>query len=301
MSKNKKKLHQISRRLPTHQLRRLREEQVKLDYQEIVQSLGESGGSPYFLGYYSPTGIEFALERYGFLDRLRRQGFEELKVVVNTHDPYKQRIALYFKKKLPSHLLGELVVKRNHIMLYPPFQSKLNGRSFEVVVVEWLCMQNPQGRFSAKKPRLPGQKYPGLGMGSLMMELLVIMCRRLRVAGLLNMPEHFHNAQMYSSQFFYLDPIFEARRFAIARDLLKQYNLAEISWAIDLELVKENDQPFKWFTAEQIIPLNPDLKEYLKSREYRRRVKTEAGLLHYSLDESEWQKKQQDIEGYVTC
>lgn len=301
MSKRAKKLQKISRRLTTHQLRRLQEKDVALSYDELFGGGAANQKSPYFLGYYSPAGIEYALEKYQFFEAFRRLGFNELKLSINTDDPYKQRIAIYYEKKIPAHLLGELVLKRKHITVYPPFPSRIHGRTFELIAVEWLCMQNPRGKFSPERPRLPGQKFPGLGMGEEVMELLIIMCGRLRTAGLLNVPEYFHNAHMYTPQFKYLDPMYAGKRQAIARDLLPKYSLSEVSWAIDFGCVLENGKPFKWFVADQIIPLDRDLKEYFNSKDYVRTCKQVADNHSYTLDEAKWQINKNRIQNYITC
>ncbi|GAB4375099.1 MAG: hypothetical protein Kow0042_20240 [Calditrichia bacterium] len=301
MSKRSKKLQKISRRLTTHQLRRLQEKDVALNYEELFGSVPQERGSPYFLGFYSPAGIKYALVQYGIFELLEKKGFRDLKLSINTRDPYKQRIALYNEKRDPAHLLGELVVKRKNITIYPPFPSLILGRNFEVISVEWLCMQNPFGKFSEERPPLPGQKYPGLGLGGMILEILIIMCRRLRTAGLLNVPEHFHNAQMYTPQFRYVDPQYEGKRQAIARDLLSRYSLSMVSWAIDLGCVRQNDRPFKWFIAEQIIPLDRDLKEFFQGKDYLQFVKKTADENVYTLNEKMFAEKKQTIKYLNTC
>lgn len=301
MSKRAKRLQRISRRLTTHQLRRLQEKEVALGYDNLFQRDDSQQGSSYFLGYYSPSGIQYALEKYGLFQVLKDKGFQDIKLTINTKDPYKQRIAIHFEKKDLDHLIGELVVKRRHITIYPPFPSLIYGRNFEVIAVEWLSMQNPLSKFTTDKPILPGQKFPGLGLGEMVMEILVIMCGRLRTAGLLNTPEHFHNAQMYSTHFRYLDPVEEGKRLAIIRDLLSHFTLSEVSWAIDLGCVDENNQLFQWHGADQIIPLDRDLKEYFEGQDYHQAVEEAKPTFHYWLDEKKWQQKIKEIETYPSC
>ena len=301
MSKRAKRMQRISRRLTTHQLRRLQEKEVALGYDNLFQRDNPQQGSPYFLGYYSPSGIQYALENYGLFQVLKDKGFQDVKLTINTKDPYKQRIAIHYEKKDPDHLIGELVVKRRHITIYPPFPSLIYGRNFVVISVEWLCMQNPLAKFTAEKPILPGQKFPGLGLGEMVMEILVIMCGRLRTAGLLNIPEHFHNAQMYSTHFRYLDPTEEGKRLAIIRDLLSNYSLSKASWAIDLGCVDENGQLFQWRGVDQIIPLDRDLKEYFEGKDYQQAVDAAQQTYHYQVDEKKWQEKEKDIEQFLSC
>jgi len=122
--------------------------------------------------------------------------------------------------------------------------------------------------------------------------LLMIVCWRLRLAGVLNVPEHFHNAFMYSSVFYYLNPEYNGRLKAMARDLLKKekHHLAKVSWAVDFGCVRENGAPFQWFTAEQLIPIHKELKEYFRSAEYREAETVARKKFQYTLDEQCWQK-----------
>lgn len=301
ISKQRKRLLKISRRLTTHQLRKLPDKDLDLGYDNLFIRDESQTSSPYFLGYYSHAGIRYALENYGFFETLHNMGYKNLELVIDTKDPYRQRIAIYYDRKDPEHLLGEVVVKRQHITPYPPFPSPIYGRNFEVIAVEWICMQNPLANFTPDKPRLPGQKYPGLGMGEMIMEILVIMARRLRTAGLVNIPEHYHNAQMYGAQFRFLDPSQESRRIAISRDLLSKCSLSQLSWAIDLGCVLENGQPFQWKGTDQLIPLDRDLKDYFQGRDYLKQVSDIASAFEYKLDQSKWEQKAAELPAAKTC
>jgi hypothetical protein len=301
MSKRAKRLQRISRRLTTHQLRRLQDKDVALGFGDLFSKDDSSRGSPYFLGYYSPSGIKYALEQFGFFEELKKKGYENLELTFNTKDPYKQRIAAYLDEKNPNNLIGELVVKPRHITIYPPYPSLIYGRTFDFISIEWLCLQNIKSDFHPNKPRLPGQKYPGLGMGEMVMEILTLMCGRMRTAGLVNIPERFHNAQMYSSHLRYINPLIEAKRCAIARDLMKNYSLSESSWAVELNCVLENEQPFEWPTDDQIIPLDRDLKDFFDNKDYIQYVNQKMEEFHYRVDKKIWAEKKHLIHTTTTC
>jgi hypothetical protein len=301
MSKRFKKLLKVSKRLTTHQLRRLPEHDIDFDITNLFNRDVSDRASPYFLGYYSPDGIRYALESYGFFKILKEKGYDNIQFSINTRDPYKQQVTVHYDTKDPEHLLVELVVKKKHITIYPPFPAQIYGRNFEVIAVEWLCMQNPKGQYTSDKPKLPGQKYPGLGLGYMTMDILVIMCGRLRTAGLLNRPDHFHNAHIYSSQFRYVEPVHEAKRQAIVRDLLPDYSLPEISWAIDLQCITENAKDFKWEGNDQIIPIDRDLKEYFNGKSYKQYVIELREQYHYQLDRTKFAEKIKEKNIAFTC
>jgi len=295
MPKIRKKTQLISKTLTTHQLTQLRENDVKLELDNFINRDPESRATQFFLGFYSKPGIKLALQKYGVFAELKKRGFQNPKLEINTTDPFSQRLCIHNQRKEKSDLLVEVVLKRKHFTTHVGFPSKINGRSYEFLCVEWLSMQDSRAEFTHERPRLPGQKYPGLKTGRFAFELLLLTCKRLRLAGILNVPEYFHNAQIYSKTFHFLSPEFEGKRRAIERDLLKNNSLADISWAIDLHCVKENGQPFKWFASELIMPLDRDLKDYFSSAEYQNRLSGSAKNYKYGMDQDRWKNSKLEI------
>lgn len=297
MVKISKKAHLISKMLTTHQLTRIRESDIDLNLGDFLESDPQRRGTPFFLGFYSKSGLKLAFKKYGVFEELKKRGFTDVQLEINTSDPFQQRLCFYQKEKNKKNILIEVVLKRKHLTTYSPFPSNIHGRSFEFLCVEWLAMRDPQAKFTMDRPRLPGQEYPGLRAGRLAAELLAISSKRLRLAGILNVPEFFHNAQMYSKTFHFLNPEFEGKRIALQK-LLKNYRLADVSWAIDLGCIKENDKPFKWFVSEHIMPLDRDLKNYFSSPEYQKTVKETAKKYNYTLDTRCWEMKRLKIKNF---
>ncbi|WP_457566613.1 hypothetical protein [Caldithrix abyssi] len=238
-----------------------------------------------FLGFYSRKGIETALDRYEITKELNKKGFKKLIFDMDTSDPYIHRLAIYDREKKADRLLIEVVLRKKMIEIQMPFRTHLNGRVFETLAIEWLCMQNPDQSFTREKPRLPGQHFPGLGMASRAVEILIITAWRLNLAGLLNTPDHFHNAYLYSRIFYYLDPKIQARFVALCRDL-KAYSVYEISWAIEWGAVidETTQKPMEWIIGEQMVPLFSDLKNLFESREYKHFVEEQSKNYKFSMD-----------------
>ena len=163
-----------------------------------------------------------------------------------------------------------------------------------------MCLQNPYESFSKDRPRLPGQVYPGLGMASKSVELLMITAWRLNLAGLLNTPQHYHNAVLYSRIFYYIEPQYQAMLKAMQRDL-KRFPLYKIAWAVEWGAVRHADsgETLQWPAAKQIVPLNDQLKELFSSKVYRSFVRAEAKNYHFELDENKYksmkEKHKEDI------
>jgi len=267
---------------------------------EFLAASPDDRGSLYFLGYIPISVINKIFEREGVFRILRKKNYDDFKIVLDTGDPFRHRLALYYGGvQDEAHMLAEVVLKRRSVKIQTGFQSNLEGETFEFLSIEWMCLQNPRGKFTEQRPRLPGQSYPGLGLGAISLKLLLMTCSRLKLAGLLNVPEHFHNSQMYSKRFLYIRPENEGKRRAIARDLLKKYNMAEVSWAIDLNCVLENGKPFEWFVSEQIVPMDPRLKKFFKNKQYWKIVSETEKSYEYHLNEVCWKQKKTKIERYV--
>jgi len=275
----------IAKRLTTAQLQKNSgAADFQLEDELFNVNIGRRGGD-LFLGYYSKEGLRLVFEKYGVFDALKRLGYDPLVFKVDTDDPYVHKISLYYKEKDPKRLLAEVVLKREILTIAMPFNTALNGRKYETLSIEWLAMQKPGHAFLKKRPRLPGQQYPGLGLASRAVELLLITAWRLKLSGLLNTPQYYHNAYLYSKIFFYINPEHQAKLKAMQRDLAN-YSLDQVAWALEWGAVKEKNTalPFKWFPGRQIVPLEENLKKLFNSRAYRQLVKTQAKNYCFELD-----------------
>jgi len=290
-----KKYWDIAKRLTTAQLQKTDLERDSISEEDLYTVNIGKRGHGFFLGYYSSEGIKLALEKYGLIKVLNEKGYNNILYVLDTDDPYVHRLSLFEGTQHPEKLLLEVVLKKQSITIDMPFKCSLNGQRYDALSIEWMSLQNPRGSFTAQRPRLPGQKYPGLGVASKAVELLMITSWRLNLAGLLNNPEQYHNAFLYSRIFYYLDPDNQARLLALARDT-KKYSLNTVAWAMEWGTVMDDIkmEPAKWFVGKQIVPLENNLKRIFTSREYENYVKQKAKEYHYSLDMSKYEKIKND-------
>ena len=255
----------------------------------------EERTSELVMGKFTPKQVLFTLEKSGLLDCLRAQGFETFKLLIRSRDPFQHYLALYDKEELPDRLLGELLLRQTFFRAQAPFFPPIHQKNLPVLQIEWLLLQNPRAKFTPQRPRLPGQLHPGSGTGRIAVQLLLMLARYLDMSAIVNVPEYFHNAQLYARLFRFFDPHLEGRRQAIERDLLTNHPLARVSWAIERDCVLENDRPFQWFTAPQFIALSRMFREYFRCGEYRRRVNAAKEFYHYQLDLDCWEQKAPDL------
>ncbi|PIQ29045.1 hypothetical protein COW36_18380 [bacterium (Candidatus Blackallbacteria) CG17_big_fil_post_rev_8_21_14_2_50_48_46] len=271
----------IARRLSEYRLHYAEDSLLRLDDLESLNIPPEKRGQPYFLAYYSPEGLDYALHEYGIYRELEKRGFSDIRMQLDTEDPYQHRLALYAGEISEERLLHEVVMKRRKFNFDDRLCPSLAGHAFQFLAVEWVCLQNPQASFSQQKRPLPGQTHPGLGMGKFVMALIQISAERLGLDGVLTQPAWLHNAIMYKQAFHFLDPAHEGRLLAMQRDLVNPLGLQAASWALEKDLVLENKQPFRWFHADQLLPLHPLLKSWFKGLSYQIQTRQIQFQVHY--------------------
>lgn len=279
----------IANRLQTSQLQKLDNEKLDFSEQDLYHLDIGKRGNTLFLGFYSEEGIKLALEKYGVYKKLQKKGFKNIVTIVDTTDLYKHKLVFYNEKKHKDNLLVELVLRKEFFTLNMPFSCNQNGLSFEGLAIDWLLMQNPYGKFTKKKQPLPGQRFPGLGLSEVVVELLMIVCWRLNLKALINIPDHYHNALFYSKIFYYLDPNIQSQFLALMK-AYKTYPLYKISWGIEwgcfVDLREEKE--FKWLVGPQIVPFNNDLKEIFSSEKYRDYVHDKMNLFKFKFEEKKY-------------
>ncbi len=285
-----KRYWQVAKRLTTEQLQRDSYDGAYITDMDLFNvDIGRRGHN-FFLGYYSKKGLGLIIEKYGIRDLLKAKGFSNVTYELDTSDPYVHKLTLHDNKRM----IIEVVLKREIFSVNMPFECRVNGRRFNTLSIEWLCLQNPDAAFSEERPQLPGQQYPGLGLASKAVELLMIAAWRLKLTGLLNTPQHYHNAFLYSKIFFYIDPMHQAMLQALARDT-KKYPLHKVAWALEWDAVidETTGKPFKWFAAKQVVPLDSDLKKVFNSWDYRKYVHQLKKDFKFRLDEEKYRAKKQ--------
>ncbi len=231
--------------------------------------------SDLWLGFYTAEGLEHALQRYGFFTDLHRLGFEQFRTEIRMDDPDEHMLRLWSTRPAADAPLIELVVRRSFIRPTAELAERLATEYLPVLNVEWLLLQNPLATFDAMRPPLPGQQYPGLGVGQQVLELLRNVATRLQLAGITTIPSYFHNAVFYSTEFKQFDPTCQGAFLALCRDLLPRTNgsVCATSWALKWKMVRNQLQnppePYLWFQDLMFAPISDQLKAYFADSSYR--------------------------------
>ncbi len=244
-----------------------------------IFSLEERKGD-LFLGRYTISQVYFILERKGFIDFAKNRGLYPILFDLSWKDAFTQNLKIYFKEKDENHRIVDLILKEQ------PFSFKFsdrNFRDFRFLFVEWICIQNPISSFTKDKPKLPGQIYPGLGLGDRLWSIFELLVRFLQIDGVMIMPKFLHNAIMYRRLFHFLNPAKEGEVKGILRDI-GNHHLAILAWASYHGCIFDGEKRFEWMAEPEIFPQNRALKEYFSSSEYKERVKKEMEKRKFSID-----------------
>ncbi len=268
----------IAQSLEPARLRRQEADRFELTEADLYEDLFERLPEPRVLGFYSASGVEYALERYGILDRLRSRGFSDLVVTTDPSDPERQIVRIHGRKGGPEMLLLELVVRRR------TFNAGGAVGPWELLSVEWLLLQDPSSSFSLERPRVLGQQYPGLGMAAEVQELLVQACHRLGLDGIVHRPSYYHHAAVARREFRFWDPEIEGRMEALRR-VLAPFSLAEASVLLEGgALGLEDGTVVRWEPGDQILALSAALAArwesppYIEARDATSQRLLKAGL-----------------------
>ena len=203
-----------------------------------------------------------ALEETGLLDRLRRRGFSGLRVALDLSDPAGHTLRILTADEEPQALL--------EIRLRIDRAGEPGGAYLSV---EWLLIQDAGSPFEMSRPLLPGQKYPGLGLLRAAAAVLIVLCERLELDGLMFTPSHFHLASLARPFARDRDPRREGRFQAIQR-AVAGLSLREATEAVQNGGLLEvrSGKPLRWEPMPLVLPVSRKCKTFFDSPDYRQDV-----------------------------
>lgn len=169
--------------------------------------------------------------------------------------------------------LLDLRLAEGSLPVEEPLARRRGLELLSLLTIRWLALQDPRGRFSRERPRLPGQRFPGLGLSKPVVLRLLHWARAWGKDGLVNAPEYYHNAVFYSAIFRFVSPARQGRFEALRRDLAR-LSVARASAAVDAGRVvaSPGDTPVVWDPGEMLTPLTAGVEAYFASREYAEAV-----------------------------
>ncbi|NHZ85148.1 MAG: hypothetical protein GWP19_04630 [Planctomycetia bacterium] len=249
-------------------------ESLNLTQEDLFNDLANSRGTSRFLGVFSTRGIEFILRKFGYFDHLKHVGLSEPIINLDTSDSYKHRIQASHQIGEKLCLSGELVMRRS--TFNTPSLEKKKYPPADLLVIEWFLLQNPLKKFTRRRPQLPGQDFPGLGISSIIFEIFYWMAKRLNVDGIVLVPNYLHTGIFYGRRFIFINPNKQGTLLAIDKIIGVKHSLNQLSWACaEGQLIdKKTNSVFIWKPAPMILPVSKLAQEYFRSKIYINKVKS---------------------------
>ncbi len=201
-----------------------------LEMAEVLADLGV-GHLPTrrLFGFYTESGVEYALEQYGILPYLRRIGYGRFRVEVQ-QDGERGRVRLFAYADGREHLLVETVLEIKTL------------DEQRVLYVHWHT-QRDSARL--KRNALPGQEHPGLGLAQESRDLFGQMALRLELEGVAFTPSYFHVAYLAREQSSFVELERQARFIAMLRDL-EAHSMLDVTRAVAEGRVELDGERYAW-------------------------------------------------------
>jgi acetoin utilization deacetylase AcuC-like enzyme len=212
------------------------------------------------LGFYTAAGMEHALHRFGIFDQLQRLGYAHFRVAFDEQAGMGERVRVFGESEGNEHLLVEAILEKRRVA------------ENDALYVHWLSLRNPRAQFSERRPPLPGQEVPGLGLAREAGEMLALVALRLGLAGVAFRPAHYHNAFAARHHFAFVDPGRQGRFEALVRDLAGT-PLVEATQVLDEGRALMNGKAYAWEAEEMAFWLGEHRAERGEVEAERERVR----------------------------
>ncbi|AKQ66888.1 Deacetylase [Myxococcus hansupus] len=244
---------------------------------------GASRGDLVF-GTYSPEGLERALRAYGLFQRVEeRVGPLELRVL--SADPFHPRIILWSRRFYAP--VADLELRRttgSEVGLGDALAAT------PLLYLDSLLLQHPGRHFDWNRPPLPGQSHPGLKLAGHILDVLLLMARRIGTEALALTPSSFAAACVYDRRFLFVDGAAQGRFLALrqAGQHLPRWLHA---WAVELRCMRDDAGQMAAFQSTPMLsPLSSRLGQHFDTNAWDDALQLEARR-RISLDEETLQRR----------
>ncbi len=262
---------------------------------DVLSNLFQEKATSLFLGRFSMPEVRAVLGKKNFYREAGDRGLLPLVFDLDSSEYPVQRLRIFQEEIDPEKLVVDLKIREGSLARKEDLNLDSRFADYEFLILEWLTLQNPRLGFTRKRPPLPGQQHPGLGLRKKVVDIFVYLARLLRKDGLMAFPAYFHNALLFSRYFNFLNPEKTAEVRAI-RKSFPDIPFKHLAWIVHLNsLRREDGSVYEWQAEEQVLPLQKDLKDYCYSKEYRRWVKQAQPKYRFSIDWDDYEMKLDDL------
>lgn len=252
-----------------------------------VQDLG-ADGQPLFLGRLDAAALRRELDEAGVLGGLGQRGYPSVAFELSREE--NEHRLLVRAASPGEQALPPLVEVRcaEEVLLARDLEPRPAGfEVLSVLAIRWLALQDPRAHFTPDRPPLPGQRFPGLGLARPLILRLHAWAKAWGKDALVNFPEYFHNAVLYSQAYRFVSPLCQGGFEALVRDL-RALPLAAASTAVEERRVTRDgsDEIVVWEAGEMIAPLTEPVRLWLATPAYTERVRDARESVRYTVRET---------------
>lgn len=246
--------------------RRIRPEELGLESDPIGEAdvdLKDPGRRVRLMfGVYSEQGLRSAFARYGSFKRLEEKGVGPVDVKLVLDDPFRPNVQLW-SKSFDEPIIDVVLSQTTGKAMKFPSQF----HDAKLLYLESVLLQHPGRCFEWGRPPLPEQRHPGLSLSSEVLDLLILVARRISADGMVLIPSTFHAARIYERHFQFVDGRAEGV-FRALRHAGELRPLWLLSWAIELGCVKEGRRILRWNPSVMLAPLHEELARMFELKSY---------------------------------
>jgi hypothetical protein len=262
---------------------------------DILSDLVEEKATSLFLGRFSMAEVQAVLGRKNFYREAKNRGLLPLAFDFDSSEYPVQRLRIFLQEADPDKLIVDLKIREGRLTPKPHLHLGPEFFEHDYLILEWLTLQNPLLPFSGKRPPLPGQQHPGLGLSKKVVDVFVYLARLLRKDGLLAFPAYFHNAILFSRFFYFLNPAKCAEVLAIEKAFPK-ISFKHLAWIVYLNCLRQEDgRVYEWRAEEQVYPIRREIKGYFDSKKYKQLVKQGLKARSFTIDWEGYESKLDEL------
>ena len=226
---------------------------------------GREGRTRLAFGIYTRAGLENALRAFGTLGRLEAQGLGPLDVRLDLADAYRPRIRLESRAFAGRPCLDVELRETTGAAV-----GLLAGHdTLRVLYLESLLLQHPGRTFDWSRPPLPEQEFPGLSLSGEILQILLLVAKRVGAEALVVRPSTFHAAWIYSRYFGFIDGRAQGR-FESLRASHRLRPLWLLSWALELSCLRRDGEPVGFAPDAMAAPLTRRVVAHFSGRAWQR-------------------------------
>jgi hypothetical protein len=130
-------------------------------------------------------------------------------------------------------------------------------------------LQHPGKTFDWSRPPLPEQEFPGLSLSGEILQILLLLAKRIGAEALVLRPSTFHAAWIYARYFRFIDGRAQGRlESLLANRRLRPLWL--LSWALELGCLKRDGEPVGFAPDAMAAPLTGRVASHFDERSWGR-------------------------------